>query len=88
MKIPAVRLSFRAGLVEIPTHGVALLKIYFYMAAEGNGYEEILYWYDRLMKHLGWTDKGKVLCGGVFNVGDIKGNSKLKDAYELGKSRS
>jgi len=23
MKIPAVRLSFRAGLVEIPTHGVA-----------------------------------------------------------------
>ena len=26
MKIPAVRLSFRTGLVEIPTHGVALQK--------------------------------------------------------------
>ena len=55
------------------------------MAAEGNGYEETLYWYDRLMKHLGWTDKGKVLCGGVFNVGDIKGNPKLKEAFNLGK---
>ena len=55
------------------------------MAAEGNGYEETLYWYDRLMKHLGWTDKGKVLCGGVFNVGDIKGNPKLKEAFNFGK---
>ena len=26
MKIPAVQLSFRAGLVEIPTHGVALRR--------------------------------------------------------------
>ena len=29
------------------------------MAAEGNGFEETIYWYDRLMTHLGWTDKGK-----------------------------
>lgn len=56
------------------------------MAAEGNGFEETVYWYDRLMGHLGWTDKGKVLCGGVFDVGDIKGSPKLDEARELGRS--
>lgn len=54
------------------------------MAAEGYGFEETVYWYDRLMQHLGWTDKGKVLCGGVFHVGDIAGNAKLEEAYRLG----
>lgn len=56
------------------------------MAAEGNGFDETTYWYDRLMGYLGWTDKGKVLCGGVFNVGDIKGNAKLEEAYQLGRN--
>ncbi len=56
------------------------------MAAEGHGFEESVYWYDRLMNHLGWTDKGKVLCGGVFNVGDIAGNEKLEEAKRLGAS--
>lgn len=56
------------------------------MAAEGHGFDETVYWYDNLMKHLGWTDKGKVLCGGVFDIGDIKDNEKLREAYELGKS--
>lgn len=56
------------------------------MAAEGNGFEESVYWYERLMTHLGWTDLGKVLCGGVFQVGDIKGNPKLEEAYRLGNS--
>ncbi len=56
------------------------------MAAEGHGFEETVYWYDRIMSHIGWTDKGKVLCGGVFNAGDIKGNPKLDDAYKLGNS--
>ena len=56
------------------------------MAAEGHEFEETIYWYDRLMGHLGWTDKGKILCGGVFNVGDIEGNEKLKEAYQLGYS--
>lgn len=56
------------------------------MAAEGNGFEETVYWYDRLMSHLGWKDKGKVLCGGVFHVGDIAGNPKLDEAREFGKS--
>lgn len=56
------------------------------MAAEGNGFEETLYWYDRLEKHIGWKSIGKVLCGGVMEVGDIEGNEKLKEAYELGQS--
>lgn len=54
------------------------------MAAEGHGFEETAYWYDRLMEHLEWTDRGKVLCGGVFNAGDIQGSEKLKEAYHLG----
>lgn len=56
------------------------------MAAEGFGFEETVYWYDRLMQHLGWTDKGKVLCGGVFQVGDIAGNEKIEEAYRLGNT--
>lgn len=56
------------------------------MAAEGYGFEESEYWYDRLKKHLGWNSLGKVLCGGVMAVGDIKGKKELIDAYELGKS--
>jgi len=54
------------------------------MAAEGHGFEESVYWYDHLMNHLGWTDKGKVLCGGVFHIGDIKDNPHLAEAYRLG----
>lgn len=56
------------------------------MAAEGYGFEESEYWYDRLEKHLGWKSLGKVLCGGVMAVGDIQGKKELNDAYELGKS--
>ena len=55
-------------------------------AAEDNEFEESVYWYDRLMGHLRWTDRGKVLCGGVMAVGDIKGREELACAYELGKS--
>lgn len=56
------------------------------MVAEGHGFEETLYWYDRLEKHLGWKSIGKVLCGGVMAVGDIEGNEKLEDARKLGAS--
>ena len=56
------------------------------MAAEGHGFEESEYWYDRLEKHLGWKSLGKVLCGGVMAVGDIDGKKELQDAYELGRS--
>lgn len=56
------------------------------MAAEGYGFEETLYWYDRLEKHLGWSSIGKVLCGGVMAVGDIAERAELQEAYQLGRS--
>lgn len=56
------------------------------MAAEGDGFEESVYWYERLMGHLGWTDKGRVLCGGVMDVGDITGRAELDEARALGAS--
>lgn len=58
------------------------------MAAEGHGFEESEYWYDNLEKHLGWKSLGKVLCGGVMEVGDInntdEGRKKINEAYNLG----
>ena len=56
------------------------------MAAEGNGFEETVYWYDHLMGHIGWKDCGKVLCGGVMAVGDIEGKPELEEARRLGAS--
>lgn len=56
------------------------------VAAEGDGFEETLYWYDRLEKNIGWKSIGKVLCGGVMAVGDMKGNQKLEEARVLGAS--
>lgn len=55
------------------------------MAAEGYGFDDALQYYQNLMKHLGWTEIGHVLAGGVMKVGDIKGSAKLQEAYELGK---
>lgn len=54
------------------------------MAAEGNGFEESVYWYDRLMVHLGWKSHGKVLCGGVMGLGDIEGRKEIEEARQLG----
>ena len=56
------------------------------MAAEGNGFEESVFWYDRLTDHLGWSDRGKVLCGGVMDAGDIGGRDELEEARALGRS--
>ena len=56
------------------------------MAAEGYGFEETLYWYEHLEKHLGWKIIGKVLCGGVMAIEDIAGKPELQEAYNLGKS--
>lgn len=58
------------------------------MAAGGNDFDETLYWYQHLMVHMGWTDKGTILCGGVNYIGDITGNPKLEEAYQLGLSLS
>ncbi len=56
------------------------------MAAESFEFEECEFWYDRLEKNIGWKSIGKILCGGVMNIGDIEGNKKLDDAYNLGKA--
>lgn len=56
------------------------------MAAEGDGFDEVENYYDNLMRHLGWTDRGKVLCGGVMKERDIEGHKDLEDARALGAS--
>lgn len=56
------------------------------MAAEGSGFEESVYWYERLMRHLGWEDRGQVLAGGVTMPGDIDGTPALGKARALGRS--
>lgn len=56
------------------------------MAAEGDGFEDCITYYDNLMGHLGWKDLGKVLCSNVMNIGDIKGRKELEDAFKLGES--
>lgn len=69
-----------------PNYRNPLKESILLMAAEGNGFEESVYWYDNLMKYLKWKSLGKVLCGGVMAVGDIVGRKELADAYQLGKS--
>ena len=56
------------------------------MAAEGNGFEDVLTYYDHLMTHLNWKNLGHVLAGGNGDIGDILGKAQLEQAYELGKS--
>lgn len=56
------------------------------MAAEGNGFEDVLLYYDHLLKHLKWENLGHVLAGGNGDIGDIDGKPELWQAYELGKS--
>lgn len=56
------------------------------MAAEGHGFEDAVLYFDHLTEHLRWKNLGKVLCGGVMDVGDAQGRKELDDARELGKS--
>lgn len=56
------------------------------MAAEGAGFEESEHWYDHLEKHIGWKNRGKILCGWVTQPGDIEGKPELQKAFDLGKS--
>ena len=56
------------------------------MAAEGNGFDDVVLYYDHLMEHLKWKNLGHVLAGGNGDVGDIEGKAELKEAYELGRS--
>ena len=56
------------------------------MAAEGNGFEDVVLYYDHLMEHLRWENLGHVLAGGNCDPGDIEGKAELQKAYELGRS--
>ena len=56
------------------------------MAAEGNGFEDSLTYFNHLMDHLQWKNLGSVLAGGNAAVGDIAGKPELKKAYDLGAS--
>ncbi len=56
------------------------------MAAEGNGFDDVLLYYSHLMEHLRWKYLGSVLAGGNGDVGDIEGKPEIQKAYELGKS--
>lgn len=38
------------------------------MAAEGNGFDDVLLYYDHLMEHLRWKNFGHVLAGGNGDV--------------------
>lgn len=55
------------------------------MAAEGDGFDDVLLYYDHLMEHLKWKNLGHVLAGKNGNMGDIEGKPELQKAYELGK---
>ena len=56
------------------------------MAAEGHGFDDVVLYFDNLMKHLRWENLGHVLAGGNGDIGDIDGKPEIKQAYELGKS--
>ena len=62
------------------------------MAAEGNtpdNWKPVLDYYHTLLGQLGWKDRGTVLAGGVFQVGDILkngGHEALSQARNLASS--
>lgn len=61
------------------------------MAAEGDSesnWQPVLDYYHALLENLGWKNSGKVLAGGVMNVGDIAGKPALENARQLGASIS
>ena len=59
------------------------------MAAEGTSKgnsKPVEQYFNSLLKHMGWTNKGLIIAGGVFKIGDIKGHPSLEEAEKLGAS--
>lgn len=59
------------------------------MAAEGTGKtnnEPVELYYNALLKHLKWENKGLIIAEGVTAPGDIKGHPTLDEAWKLGAS--
>lgn len=56
------------------------------MAAEGNGFDDVLLYYNHLVEHLRWKNLGHVPAGGNGDIGDIEGKPEIQKACDLGKS--
>lgn len=59
------------------------------MAAEGNSKsnnEPVEAYYNSLLKHLGWNNRGLLIAGGVTAIGDIKDHTSLERVKDLGIS--
>lgn len=59
------------------------------VAAEGDDEENsapMVDYYQKVLKHLGWKDRGIVIAGGVMQVGDIHGKPALEEAKKMGAS--
>ena len=56
------------------------------MTAGSDDFAVSVFWYEHLVKRLGWKSRGKVLCGEVFHIGDIENSPKLDEAYHLGRT--
>lgn len=63
-------------------------RIVYFLWRQRHGFDETIYWYDNLMKHMKWNSLEKVLCGGIFDISDIdntaEGKEKIEEAYKLG----
>lgn len=53
------------------------------MAAEGNGFDDVLLYYNHLVEHLRWKNLGHVLAGGNGDIGDIEGKPEIQKACDL-----
>lgn len=56
------------------------------MAAGGKDFDEAVYYYNSLMRRLGWNNLGTVLAGDVNDAGEAEGTPVLDEARQLGFS--
>lgn len=64
-------------------------EVVLLMAAEGDtpdNWSAAVNFYESLVSHLQWKDKGRVLAGGVLNPGDIANRPIVLEAFNLGAS--
>lgn len=54
------------------------------MAAGGHEFDEVVQYYNGLLKHLEWENSGTVLAGGVNAIGEIEGKPALQEAWKMG----
>lgn len=51
-----------------------------------NNFAPVIDYYRTIVKNLAWDDRGIILAGGVYRLGDITGKPSLDKARELGAS--